>query len=93
MEDVSRLCTLYSPMRMMCSRVASPMHAVHRNRQIEETIGVPTQDWGSTVAVSAVGDMAPIDRMSWTTQARQAPVAEGRGTRRYHLRIHDDQHS
>ena len=33
------------------------------------------------------------DTMSWRTRARPAPAAEGRGTRRYRLRIHDDHHS
>ena len=77
----------------MCSRVATQMHAARMNTQIEEKIGVRILDWGSTVVVSVVGDTGRTDTMSWTMQARPAPAVEDRGTRRSHLRIHDDLHS
>ena len=44
MEDVSRLCTLYSLRQTMCSRVASQRHAARTNMQIEEKIDVQTLD-------------------------------------------------
>ena len=93
MEDVSRLCTPYTLRQMMCSHVASQMHAARMNKQIEETIGVQTLDLGSTVVVVwVVEGTVQTDTMSWTTQATPAPAAVGRGTRTYHLRIHDDHH-